>query len=258
MQQEHGVPFNSDNISRPRKALGIKKTKEYRWSFLKLFFLFGMLLTVVQQFPIIREVAYGEIRLALYGLFGLLSGYCFLRLSHNATPGLYKLFLLTVLVSITVLVFLHLLTGGVEKAVSYGGILELIVPFGILSVSLYCRFNPRQLQQIAYLYVGLAALMGVSLVYHYGGGWAITAQYIMPGKNQVGPIIAITAILVSFILTKQNEIISKGTKFLGALLIMSLIASLLVLRNRSGLLAFGMVAALIMFSCFVDDSDIVQ
>jgi len=28
MQQDYGAPFNSDNISRPRKALGIKKTKE--------------------------------------------------------------------------------------------------------------------------------------------------------------------------------------------------------------------------------------
>ena len=74
-----------------------------------------MLLTVVQQFPIIREVAYGEIRPVLYGLFRPVSGYCFLRLSHNATPGLYKLFLLTIVVSITVLAFLYLLTGWVLK-----------------------------------------------------------------------------------------------------------------------------------------------
>jgi|GEM_PF-1030843 len=207
------------------------------WTVLKLTVCLAVLLTVFQQFPVIRETFYDQIRLSLYGIFGGVSLYCFLRFPFGEMPSLGRFFALNLIATFSILLLLHLVNGGAEGTVSYFEIVEQLVPFGILITSLFIPFSKRQIIIFIFLYSLFVSIMGISLVIYYGGTWAISSQYLLKGKNLVGPILAVSTLAMSLLLVKEKQTLPFFVRIIGLLATGSLFSSLVVLRNRSGLLA---------------------
>lgn len=206
-----------------------------------LFFLIG--LSILQQMPIIKEQFYTEIRIALLMIFGT---FTFLSL-HSSLQYLkvpfYKFFL--------VVCFYITLLGGMLTVflISSIDIFEMLIPFGILVCSLNTDFTKKQINHMLFFYVFLATILGLSTVMYYNGGFAISEVYSIPNKNQVGPIIGISSIIIG--IKFLNLISSKFNLKLALLYIVmfsSLVTSLLVFRNRSSIV--GILITLLLYSLF--------
>jgi len=162
-------------------------------------------------------------------------------------PLLGRVFALNIIATFSILLSLHLVNGGAEGTIGYFEIVELLVPFGILVTSLYIPFNKRQLIFFVFFYSLFVSILGISLVLYYGGTWAISSQYLLKGKNLVGPILAVSTLTMSLILIKERKVLPLFVRIIGFISIGSLFASLVVLRNRSGLLALLAVISLLLF-----------
>lgn len=204
----------------------------------------GIILTVIQQMPIIRDRFYGEIRLALYLLFALVSVKALASIALQKLPRLMKLFMgVIVLLALELLVFQLL-----NWRSSIFELTELLIPFGIMISAYSLDFEKNETDALTLVYAVLAVLMGVSLVLFYGGGFVLREQYIAgTSKNQTGPILGIASVVVfDRILMIDLNCPHSIRKFAWlTLLLLGAISSLIVVRNRAGLVAV-MFAFLIM------------
>lgn len=205
----------------------------------------GIILTVIQQMPIIRDRFYGEIRLALYVIFALVSVKALANLALQKLPRLVKLFVgVIVLLALELLVFQLL-----NWRSSIFELTELLIPFGIMISAYSLDFEKKEIDSLTLVYAVLAVLMGISLVLFYGGGFVLREQYIAgASKNQTGPILGIASVIVfdrilRIDLNRPHAILKFAWFFL---LLLCAIASMIVLRNRAGLVAV-MFVLLIMF-----------
>jgi len=194
-------------------------------------------LTVIQKMPIIRDTFSEEFRIILYFLFGM---YVLISLpvleKHVRKTAIVRLFLL-----VTVFSFFLNIIALIFKNNS-APFMDLMIPFGILICSLYTSFNKNQLSRLLMWYAILVTLLGVSSIFYYGAGFHITQLNLVPGKNNIGPMLGIAAItlVVSIFDKRQFEIRNNYMLFKIALLI-SILGSLLAMRNRSGIVAVSLV-----------------
>lgn len=218
-----------------------KKVKIYtnkeRYKRIILFIL--ICLTVLQQMPVVKDVYYTQIRIILYIGFGFFSIISAISLNKVLKIPFIRLILLTILYSI-ILFFISKLTN-VEVV-----ILDLIIPFGILLSSLNTDYNKRELSKLLIWYVIFSTILGVSSIFYYGQGFTITQTYFLVGKNQIGPLLGIAIIITGVWIFDKNQInFSINNIFLKVILFSMLILSIVVIRNRSGLLAVIITLSLI-------------
>jgi hypothetical protein len=78
-------------------------------------------------------------------------------------------------------------------------IFEMIIPFGIILISVNLDFSKKDLSSLLFYYSILVCLMSILSLYYYGNGFSITEIYLIPSKNQIGPMIVFSAIFFLYI-----------------------------------------------------------
>ncbi len=217
------------------------RTINREFSTYKALLIVGILLTIIQQMPVIRDFLYIQIRGTLYLIFAVVSIKSLSDLSLLKVPRLVKLFLGVIIIIIIELLVLQLFS----SRIGISDLTELVIPFGILISA--CNFNFKQagIDTLTDVYVLLAVLMGVGLVLFYGEGFILREQYIVgTSNNQTGPILGIASIIVlDRILEVSRNRPNAVLRIVWYItLLVGGIASLIVLRNRAGLLAVLVVS----------------
>lgn len=217
-----------------KKNLTVTKNNNY----FKLFLSFGIMLTIIQQFPIVRDPFYGEIRLFLYFLFGLLfinriNKICLLIQSSTTI----FFFLFSIILFLIVLLVLKLFGANIRIM----EIQSLLVPFGILTISASLPYRNNEIQKMLTVYSVLAFIMGLSIIAYYGKGFLITRDYFFQQKNEVGVIIAIAIIIslqnIFIAFHKKKKFCSMTTLIFYIILFSALFTILLIIRNRNSVIA---------------------
>ena len=112
------------------QARGAKKN-----NIIHLYISMLFIITILQQFPIIRELAYDQIRYFLYLSFGVLGSYYFLKSKQRYNVSLFKWYLLL----IAYFLFLDIVSRILGRNNTM--IDNLIIPFGILVISINNKFS---------------------------------------------------------------------------------------------------------------------
>lgn len=204
-----------------------------------------IILVVLQQMPIIRDNYYGQIRIMLYLTFGLLSFISIFNSPNFLEYNIFKNFFLAVLYAVSFFLISKFLSFNINVEI----IFELLIPFGILLCSLNIRFNKKELKNILGIYIVLSTILGVSLLFYYGEGFTITSSYFLTGKNAIGPLLGTSTIILSHsLLFAKNDIedikIFSKNNFIKLFLLMLLVLSIIILRNRAGLVGLIVVISL--------------
>jgi len=202
-------------------------------------------LTVIQQMPIVKEMLYTEIRTILYIGFGVFSAYSFFNINRISKHLFVKFFFLITIYSFILFVIVNVFNGNSSI------FLELLIPFGILICSLNTTFNKRQVSNLLIWYVILSLILGLSSIVYYGSGLLFTGVYFLPGKNQIGPILGISTIIIGIytIDNKQLNLKNKNTLMNAGIFIM-LFISLLIIRNRASVVGVIIVMSFAMIYTF--------
>lgn len=205
-------------------------------------------LTIIQQFPVIRETAYGGIRTVLYALFIFFSLVGLVKLYRVRVPRFCLMFMTLAAAWLMECGLLYILGLRVKTV----DLIELFIPLGLMIVGYTSQFTEKERDFLLAGYSVLAVIMGISLIAYYGRGFSITAQYIakIAAKNQTGPIV-----IVAGIITLQRLVGPRASgkrdwpARLGmALMFFLAIAVSLIMRNRAGLAAFIIVSLVMIFS----------
>ncbi|QOQ78641.1 hypothetical protein [Aerococcus urinaeequi] len=193
---------------------------------------------ILQQFPIIFESFYQEIRLIIYFLFSILIVFSLSTLQKVLQHKLFFLFSM-------VLIYSALLSFISQNNI----ILNLGIPVFVVLISLGIKFDEEELKKILLLYVVGVTLMGLAVVFYYADGFSITVTYAIPAKNQRGPMIGY-AILISFMSVFKDRF--HTVRFLNrnvSFILFSLnFLVLLTFRNRASILGIALCAFFILFS----------
>lgn len=209
---------------------------------LAIFFLVA--LSIIQIMPVIREF-YSFSRLLLYFGFGILALISFFNFKKLKTNFVIKLFLIN---AILVLAFVIISFLNLGNNITFEFV-ELVVPLGILITSMRIQLSIKEIKMLMGLYVLLALLLGIMSVYYYGEGFRLLSTYFLLGKNQIGPILGIAAVIAFHHFAFESNFNSNKDKILAFLSIASFIIlfSLIVLiLNRTGMFALIIVAPLML------------
>ncbi|MGH2101170.1 O-antigen ligase family protein [Aerococcus urinaeequi] len=181
--------------------------------------------------PIINETLYAPIRLLIYFVYAIYVFFVVIKQKLIIRNKFYFIFLLTVIYSVLVSI-INLDTN----------FLQLLIPFMILIASYEAILDWDLIKKITSIFIGLTTLLSISSVFYYVGGFVITQTYSIPAKNQIGPMIAL-AIVISYFLFNNSKYLGIGlfTKWLCIISFFFNILAILVIRNRAGLLALGIV-----------------
>ncbi len=225
--------------------------KSERYLFKPKVFFILIILTIIQQMPVIKDVYYNQIRLLLYLCFGIFSFFSIIDFAELLKHKIIKYFLICI-VYFTLLSVVATIS---KTQFRISDIFELLVPFGILLCSLKTSFNEKQLENIISVYVLLSAILGISSIFYYGEGFLITKNYFLQGKNQIGPLCGISAVITAYRIfntnnTQYNRIKNMFYLLYNLILLFSLIASIIVIRNRSGLTAIAIIIILLILKEF--------
>lgn len=190
-------------------------------------------ITIIQQTPFILANFYNEIRFLLYILFGISSVLAGLnKESYREKTVKYMVY---VTIYVTIISIIPIID---SKSISFEGTIELLVPLGILLCSKNTKYSSNKLSNIIKGYVFLASLLGIYSIIYYDLGFIITQNYVVKSKNQIGPVIGISAIITMYnvVLNKKNSINNIRYKIFNNTLFVMLFLSLIIFRNRSSIL----------------------
>lgn len=201
-------------------------------------FILLIILIILQQFPIVFESYYDEIRLLIYFLFSLLIIYNLATLKKALQYKLFFMFLIVVVYSIPLSIISH-----------NNLLLDLGIPFFVVLISLGTRFNDEELKRILAFYVIGVTIMGLVIVFYYVNGFLITSTYAIPAKNQRGPMIGY-ATLLSIISIFKGKFPTTGflNKYFNLVLLSINFLVILTFRNRASILALALCIFLILLS----------
>lgn len=200
-------------------------------------------LSIIQQLPVIKDLFYSQTRILLYMGFGLLSLLSLLNVKDFLKIPFVLFFGYTLSYSVFVSL-LEIYYVGVNNS-----LLELLVPFGILLCSLNAQFSKKSLGIVMVVYVTLSLILGVSSVLYYGSGFTIAEQYFLEGKNQIGPMLGISIIIMGYwVIYPKTYAFKYGNRLIYSVVFLSLVTSLLVIRNRSSLLGVAVISFIVVSS----------
>lgn len=202
-------------------------------------FMFVIFLTVIQQFPVIKDLYYSYVRILIYILFSVLLLISLGSFKKFMKIKFMKIFIFSV-IGATLLYFVYFLS---DLNPSF---IELLIPLGILIISISFKFTNKDFKIIILGYTFLTLLMAVSNVIYYVGGFQISQFYEIPGKNQIGPIIG-SSIIILGVAIIRNDFANLFVKYYSYINFIILFACLLVTRNRASIVAIIFIFLLIFF-----------
>lgn len=217
------------------------KTESQLDKLLFIIFITLIYLSVIQQFPIIQDYFYSEIRITLYIGLGILSIYSLKNLKTLIKISIVKMFLLAISYSMLLIILIIISNG-------YGtlNIFELLIPFGVFITSFNFKIGKKFLEYFLIKYIILVSILGLSLVFVYGDGFTITKIYFLNTKNQIGPMIGTSSIIILYWIFRKKSMNTHIPIIFKILILISLLLSLLLIRNRASLLAIGLVLLLLL------------
>ena len=139
-----------------------KKNNIIRLSISMLF-----IITILQQFPIIRELAYNQIRYLLYLSFGILGLHSILKSKKSYNVSLFKWYLLL----LAYFLYIDIVSRVLGRNTTM--IENLIIPFGILVISINNKFSISALRILLISYSAASTLLGLFSVFYYGSGFTV-------------------------------------------------------------------------------------
>lgn len=212
----------------------------------RFIFVFLITLTIVQQLPVIREVFYEIFRLLLYLSFSILTTLSVGKIKKYLRYRLVKYFFIVLVYVLFFNIFVFASVQNLDL------LFHFLVPFGIVLCSLNTDFEKQQLNKLLFWYAFIVSILGISTVLYYGPGFTISEFYNIPSKNQVGPIIGHAILIITFflLLNKDQMNLKYNYLLIKIGIFGSLFLSLLVIRNRAGLIGLLMVILLIIFTSF--------
>ncbi len=199
-------------------------------------------LTIIQQMPIIKDMFYSPIRAVLYLAFASFSFISLFSIDEFFRVNFVKYIILVSIYSLTIALIDRVFNGNSTSG------FELLIPFGILICSMNTGFNNRQLGNFLFYYILLSVILGISSIFHYGQGFVIEETYFLAGKNQIGPLLGTSTIITSIWIINKDKFDMKSNKpILKITIFVLLMTSILVIRNRAGLVAIFIVLILAFF-----------
>lgn len=199
-----------------------------------------VILTIIQQMPIIKDLYYEQIRGLLYFLFGLLTAISLISFNRIIKYKTFRFFSLVILYGFVLAIIIYFFT----QNVSDFNVGEIVVPYGVLICSLSTYFTNIQIRRLLRAYIILATILGISSVFYYGDGFIITQSYFLEAKNQIGPLLGIATVMTEVWLVKEQGASIKKRVALFLLFIV-LLFSIVFIRNRSSLVGiFGITCLL--------------
>jgi hypothetical protein len=212
----------------------LQRTMNFK-TFRKCVFALIVFLTVFQQFPLVYESFYSEFRLVMYLLFGIFAITSVFSVRTLLSHISIKLFVIAIISTIII----NLIRFYLEASISFELIVEFLVPFGIIVCALSLDFNKKELNMFIFVYVILTLIMGLRTIFYYGDGFVLPRDvYIIDNKNQLGPLLGISALIMLLSIFDKKIF---DIKFLGVaskiIIFTLLMGCILVMRNRAGSLA---------------------
>jgi hypothetical protein len=209
----------------------LQKTINFQ-TFRKYLFAFIVFLTVFQQFPLVFESFYSELRIVMYLLFGIFAITSVFSIRNWLSHISIKLFIIAIITAVV----LNLIRIYVGFSIHPELVVEFLVPLGIIVCALSLDFNKKELNIFIFAYVILALIMGLRTIFYYGEGFVLSRDvYIIHHKNQIGPLLGIAALIMLLSIFDKRIL---NIKFLGIapkIIIFALIMGcILVMRNRAG------------------------
>jgi hypothetical protein len=210
----------------------------------------ALLLTIIQQFPYVRENYYSQIRILLYLFFGIFS-FIGIFISKPKLTLFIKVFFVCTLLWYLLMVIFYITGLNFKNPYNTSNdILEPVIPLGLLVLAYKFNFSDNEIKKFSIIYIIFVTIMGIANIVYYGIGLEIPKIYIenFP-KNQIGPILSISSIICFYLFL--NNIIKRNNLAISYIYIIFNIINLICLaliRNRSGLLAtFIIITFLILF-----------
>jgi hypothetical protein len=209
----------------------------------KVFFAFIVFLTIFQQFPSVYHSFYSEFRIVIYFLFGIFAITSIFSIRIWLSHISLRLFIFAIVSAI----ILTLINFYIKTSISFELITEFLVPFGIIVCALSLNLSEKELNIFMFTYILFSLLMGLVTIYYYGDGFVLSRDvYVVDNKNQIGPLLGISALIILLSIFDKNIL---NIKFLGIvpkiIIFALLMGCILVMRNRSGSLAI--ILALLLY-----------
>lgn len=198
-------------------------------------------LSVFQQLPIIRELFYEQIRILLYILFGILVIVSLNKIKKFYTKKFFLFYSLTFIYTLALEPVMRL------RGINYSPFIQLGIPIGIMIISFGANIHRESLNKLLTWFVFLVSIMGLLTIFYYGEGFTLTEQYMVRHKNQIGPMLGFAAIILFdkiFNSLEESKIKNRALNILSFIII---IATLLAIRNRSGIVTLFFIFSIYLF-----------
>lgn len=206
----------------------LKKTNRNQLKRIMFYILIS--LTIIQQMPVIKDLFYGQMRLYLYISFGLFSVVSFFHINRFFKINFVRYFIFTVAYVLILFIIIKIINNELAD------IFEIIIPFGILFCSLNTHFDKRRLSNFMIWYTLLSVTLGLGSIFYYGDGFIIPRSYFLTGKNQIGPLLGVSAIIVGMWNINSSQFdLRYNSKIAKMGIFILLVLPVAVIRNRSGL-----------------------
>ncbi|EGP5093648.1 O-antigen ligase family protein [Enterococcus faecium] len=203
-----------------------------------IIYVFMTLLIFIQQLPIFQGNLYSQIRLLIYLLMISLILTSFFKSKKRIKNNIlfYGILLLFFSVLLSVI---SIVSGNPE----FSTVMELGAALGVLYCSASTHVSERNLSKLVLIYIFLSSLLSIILIYTYNLSFQISEQYLVVGKNQIGPLLSYGLLISLYIIlyTKKNM----SLKVLLSILTMISFFTLIMMRNRSSLIAIFIVVIIL-------------
>jgi hypothetical protein len=206
---------------------------------LRWIFLIGAIsLPIIQQMPIFSIEYYRLLRNLIYLIFGGLSLAALYKLRLYKDDFIITLFSFIIFYVLLLDILSFIING------SFGLTLQMLIPFGLLIVGRYRYPTGATWNTMLKIYVSLVVLMVFLNINYYMSSFSVMKMYVIPYKNQIGPMLGLSSIIV---LSFMGDCLKKGlmSKSIGyGTMLVFLIYFQLIMRNRSGIIAFIIIGVI--------------
>jgi hypothetical protein len=198
---------------------------------------FLVFLMAFQQLPVIRDTFYDFLRFGLYTLFGVSILYSLVNLRVLFQFKFYNFFIVIIAYAFFLSVIILLIDGDLLPIAS------MIVPFGILTLSLTNQYSQKDILILLWIFSISNIIMGLINIFYYGEGFSITASYLIPEKNQIGPMIGYSILVYLYFIYNYKKI---WIKIISSVLVVFSLLILLAVRNRSAIVGISLMIVFIL------------
>jgi O-antigen ligase len=211
---------------------------------------FLVFLMAFQQLPVIRDSYYDGLRFGLYSLFGASILYSLQNLKVLFHFKFYNIFIVIITYAL-ILSIIMVIVGGDLLPVAL-----LIVPFGILTLALTNQYSQKDLLILLWVFSISNVLMGLINIFYYGEGFNITGSYLVPEKNQIGPMIGYSILIFLYFINSYKKI---WLKMIASGLVVFSLLILLAVRNRSAIVGISLMIVFILgYSIYIGIKKLLQ